>query len=110
MKRAVELWPERNHPPDVVGGCALLPQQPKSGGAVRFGKLAAIAIEHERVMIINWRGQAEVLNSGVPSKGDPQSGVLKAFPPAHVDHVITDGQMIRIGNVAVTAAFTNYTT
>ena len=50
--------------------------------------------------------QAEVLNSGVPSKDDPQSGVLKPFPPAHVDRVITNGQMIRIGNITVTATAT----
>jgi len=51
-------------------------------------------------------GQAEVLNSGVPSKDDPQAGVLKPFPPAHVDRVITNGQMIRIGNITVTATAT----
>lgn len=51
-------------------------------------------------------GQAEVLNNGVPAKDDPQFGVLKTFPPSHVDHIITNGQMIRIGNVVVTAAAT----
>lgn len=51
-------------------------------------------------------GQAAVLNSGVPAKDDPQFGVLKAFPPAHVDQVVSNGQMVRLGNIAVTAAFT----
>ena len=51
-------------------------------------------------------GQAEVLNSGVPAKSDPQFGVLKPFPAAHVDRVITNGQMIRIGNITVTATAT----
>ena len=51
-------------------------------------------------------GQAAVLNSGVPAKDDPQFGVLKSFPPAHVDHVVSNGQMVRLGNIAVTAAFT----
>jgi metallo-beta-lactamase class B len=50
--------------------------------------------------------QAEVLNSGVPAKDDPQFSVLKPFPAAHVDHLFTNGQMVRIGNVAVTAAAT----
>ena len=52
-------------------------------------------------------GQAEVLNSGVPSHDDPQFGVLKSFPPARVDRVVTTGQMIRIGNIAVTATATS---
>ena len=50
--------------------------------------------------------QAQVLNSGVPAKDDPQFGVLKSLPPAHVDHIISNGQMVRVGNIAVTAAFT----
>ena len=51
-------------------------------------------------------GQAEVLTSGVPAKDDPQSGVLKPFPPAHVDRVLRNGEMIRVGNIAVSATAT----
>ena len=51
-------------------------------------------------------GQAEVLASGVPARDDPQSGVLKPFPPAHVDRVLRNGEMIRVGNIAVTATAT----
>ena len=51
-------------------------------------------------------GQAAVLTSGVPAKDDPQSGVLKPFPPAHVDRVVPNGEMIRVGNIAVTATAT----
>ena len=51
-------------------------------------------------------GQAEVLRSGVPAKGDPQFGVLKAFAPAHVDRIVSSGEMVRLGNIAVIATAT----
>src|SRR6185437_1025952 len=41
---------------------------------------------------------APVLNRGMPGPEDPQAGVLKAFPPAHVERIVQDGEMIRIGN------------
>ena len=47
-----------------------------------------------------------MLDSGVPAKDDPQSGVLKPFPPAHVDRVVQDGEMVRLGNIALTATAT----
>jgi len=51
-------------------------------------------------------GQAEVLRSGVPSKDDPQFGVLKGFSPARVDRIVGNGEMVRVGNVAVFATAT----
>lgn len=51
-------------------------------------------------------GQAEVLRSGVPSKDDPQFGVLKGFSPARVDRIAGNGEMVRLGNVAVFATAT----
>ena len=51
-------------------------------------------------------GQAEVLRSGLPAKDDPQFGVLKPFPAARVDRVVRHGEMIRVGNVAITAVAT----
>jgi len=50
--------------------------------------------------------QADVLRSGVPAKDDPQLGILKPLPPAHVDLIALNGQMIRLGNIAVTASAT----
>ena len=50
--------------------------------------------------------EAAVLSSGTPSKDDPQFGVLKPFPPARVDHLVRDGEMVRLGNTVVTAAAT----
>ena len=49
---------------------------------------------------------AQVLDSGTPAKDDPQFGVLKSFPPVHVDRIIGNGEMVRIGNVTVTALAT----
>jgi metallo-beta-lactamase class B len=47
-----------------------------------------------------------VLNSGTASTDDPQYGILKSFPAAHVDELVTDGQMIRLGNTVVIATIT----
>ena len=51
-------------------------------------------------------GQAEVLRSGVPSKDDPQFGALKSFAPARVDRIVANGEMVRLGNIAVIATAT----
>ena len=51
-------------------------------------------------------GQADVLRTGVPAKDDPQFGVLKSFQPARVDRVVANGEMVRLGNIAVVAAAT----
>ena len=49
---------------------------------------------------------AAVLNSGTPAKDDPQAGILKPFPAAHVDRVVQDGEMVRLGNNVLTATAT----
>jgi metallo-beta-lactamase class B len=49
---------------------------------------------------------AEVIQSGVPGPGDPQRDSGKRFPPALVDAIISDGQMVRLGNLTVIAALT----
>ena len=50
--------------------------------------------------------QAKVLRSGSPDAADPQAGKLKPFPPARVDRILEDGEMVRLGDIAVIAAFT----
>jgi metallo-beta-lactamase class B len=45
--------------------------------------------------------QAKVLRTGSPSPDDPQAGILKPFPPARVDHILKEGEMMRLGNVAL---------
>jgi metallo-beta-lactamase class B len=49
---------------------------------------------------------AEVIESGVPGPGDPQRDTGKRFPAALVDAIISDGQMVRLGNLTVIAATT----
>jgi len=51
-------------------------------------------------------GQAPVLRSGSPAAADPQAGKLQPFPPARVDRIVQDGEMIRLGDLAVFPAFT----
>lgn len=49
---------------------------------------------------------AKVLESGVASADDPQSGTLKPFPAAAVGRTIADGQEVRLGNLMLTAMAT----
>jgi metallo-beta-lactamase class B len=49
---------------------------------------------------------ARVLRTGVSSPDDPQAGTLPPFPPARVDRIIRDGEMVRLGNLALTAVAT----
>ena len=44
---------------------------------------------------------AAALNSGVASAGDPQAGMNAPFPAAHVDRVIREGEMLRLGDTIV---------
>jgi metallo-beta-lactamase class B len=50
--------------------------------------------------------QAKVFRTGTAAADDPQAGMLKPFPTARVDRIVTDGEMIRLGNTIVTAALT----
>ena len=49
---------------------------------------------------------AAVISSGNASKDDPQFGVDRSFPPAHVDRLVGDGEQIRLGNTVLTAVST----
>ena len=49
---------------------------------------------------------ASVLNTGAPGPGDPQAGMHPPFPAARVDRVIKDGEMVLLGNLALTAVAT----
>jgi len=44
---------------------------------------------------------ANVLRTGSPSADDPQAGILKPFPPARVDRIVQDGEMVRLGNLSL---------
>lgn len=43
-----------------------------------------------------------VLESGQPSRDDPQYGSIKSFPPVRVERVVGDGQSVLIGDLFVT--------
>jgi metallo-beta-lactamase class B len=49
---------------------------------------------------------AAVLNSGTASQDDPQYGTNPAFPAAHVDRIIRDGEQLRLGNTVLVATAT----
>jgi len=49
---------------------------------------------------------ASVFATGRAVPGDPQAGVLKAFPPAAVDRIVMDGEAVRLGNLMLTAVAT----
>lgn len=46
---------------------------------------------------------AAVLRTGVPAADDPQAGDLSPFTPAKVDRVLKNGEVLRLGPIAVTA-------
>jgi metallo-beta-lactamase class B len=49
---------------------------------------------------------AKVFATGVASSDDPQVGLNKPFPSAHVDRIIQDGEQVRLGNIMLTAVAT----
>jgi len=49
---------------------------------------------------------AAVLNSGAAGEDDPQYGMNPAFPAAHVDRTVRDGEQIRLGNTVLVATAT----
>jgi metallo-beta-lactamase class B len=44
---------------------------------------------------------AKVLRTGVAGADDPQAGMAKPFPAARVDHVIAEGEQVRLGNLVL---------
>ena len=49
---------------------------------------------------------ARVFQTGTPGAADPQAGSLKPFPPARVDHIVRDGELVRLGNIYLRAVAT----
>lgn len=46
---------------------------------------------------------AAVLRTGIPAAEDPQAGDLSPFEPVPVDRVLADGEVFRLGPLAITA-------
>lgn len=44
-----------------------------------------------------------VLESGKPSRDDPQYGSMSGFDPVRVDRILADGDSVTLGNLAITA-------
>ena len=49
---------------------------------------------------------AKVFATGTAGAGDPQAGMHKPFPTARVDRVVKDGELVRLGNLQLTAIAT----
>jgi metallo-beta-lactamase class B len=49
---------------------------------------------------------AKAFATGTATADDPQAGINKPFPTARVDHVIRDGEIVRLGNLWLTAVAT----
>jgi metallo-beta-lactamase class B len=69
------------------------------GGIARLQQLTG-------AQLVSSAAAAPVIGSGVASEADPQSGMHQPFPAAHVDRVVHDGEIVRLGNILVTAVAT----
>ena len=69
------------------------------GGIARLQQLTG-------AQLVSSAAAAPVLGSGIASDADPQSGMHKPFPAAHVDRIVHDGEIVRLGNVLVTGVAT----
>jgi metallo-beta-lactamase class B len=57
------------------------------------------------VVLASVQGE-KVLRSGQPSKGDPQYGDLSTIKPVANTRAVTDGEVVKLGPLAVTAHYT----
>jgi metallo-beta-lactamase class B len=69
------------------------------GGTARLQQLTG-------AQLIASPAAAKVFASGVSGPEDPQAGMHKPFPSVHVDRTVRDGEMVRLGNLALTAMAT----
>jgi metallo-beta-lactamase class B len=73
------------------------------GGIARLQQLTG-------AQLLTSAAAAGVLNTGAASADDPQAGINPTFPAAHVDRVVKDGEMVRLGdNVLIAAATPGHT-
>lgn len=70
-----------------------------AGGISELQKLSGAAV------LASVQGE-KVLRSGRPSKGDPQYGDLSSMTPVANTRVVADGEVVRLGPLAVTAHYT----
>ena len=70
-----------------------------AGGIARLQQLTGATV-------VASRDQAKVFENGVAQPGDPQIGLHPPFPAAPVGRVINDGELVRLGNLSLTAIAT----
>lgn len=70
-----------------------------AGGISELQKLSGA------VVLASVQGE-QVLRSGQPSKGDPQYGDLPAMKPVANTRAVADGEVVKLGPLAVTARYT----
>ncbi|HEX7982058.1 MAG TPA: subclass B3 metallo-beta-lactamase [Duganella sp.] len=70
-----------------------------AGGISALQKLSGAAV------LASVQGE-KVLRSGRPSKGDPQYGNLSSMTPVANTRAVADGEVVRLGPLAVTAHYT----
>lgn len=66
------------------------------GGTARLQQLTG-------AQLVASQNAAAVFATGVPGPGDPQAGMHEPFPSARVDGVVADGEVVRLGELALTA-------
>lgn len=69
------------------------------------GGIAALQRLSGAVVLASVQGE-KVLRSGQPSKGDPQYGDLLAMTPVANTRAVADGEVVKLGPLAVTARYT----
>jgi metallo-beta-lactamase class B len=69
------------------------------------GGLAALARDSGATVVASGPG-AHVLHQGYSDADDPQTGLVKSFPPVAKIRVVADGEMILLGKTAITARAT----
>ena len=65
------------------------------GGVARLQQLSGASV-------VSSAAAKPVLESGQPSRDDPQFGSVKSFPPVRVERVVGDGQGVLLGDIYVT--------
>lgn len=69
------------------------------------GGIAALQRDSGAQVLASADGAREMALGGA-DRGDPQFGDLSAYPPVHHVRVVRDGEVLRLGTVAVTAHYT----
>jgi metallo-beta-lactamase class B len=70
------------------------------------GGLAALKRETGAVMLARAEGRRG-LESGETDPGDPQAGTIPSFPGVAVERIVADGEIVRLGPLALTAHATH---